>query len=293
MNDINIYNKQMAQAIEDKLWFTRFLDMPTFRNSIVYDFGCADGNLIRHLAPRYPDIPFVGIDNSSEMVDLARQKQIYKNESYVEASKFHSLHFLNKTKIVIMSSVIHEVMNYSEYPCWQIRVFLNKVRPDYIFFRDMVPDESIYRKSSKEDFEKVFYKDWDTIDRKAKYSDQLFDFEYNSGSLTRQRNLVHFLLKYRYLENWAREVEEDYFPFTYDFLLSYFWRFFNMKPIYSKRYILPFIKENVKETFGIDLRDNTHVNIIFKPFVKTMSMEEDYYPGHPLPFDNLSDDLPF
>ncbi len=266
MKDINIYNEQMAQAIEDKLWFTRFLDMPTFRNSVVYDFGCADGNLIRHLAPRYPDIPFVGIDDSSEMISLARQNQIFANEFYVETSRFSRLHSSDKTRIVIMSSVIHEVMNYSEEPCTQIGTFLNKVRPDYIFFRDMVPDESIYRNTSEEDFEKVVYKDWDTLDRKVKYAEQLFDIEYNSGSLKRQNHLVHFLLKYRYLENWSREVNENYFPFDYDHLLKFFWKYFKMKPIYSKRYILPFIKENVKETFDIDLRDKTHVNIIFKPF---------------------------
>lgn len=30
------------------------------------------------------------------------------------------------------------------------------------------------------------------------------------------KNLIHFLVKYRYVENWEREVQENYFPVSQD-----------------------------------------------------------------------------
>lgn len=34
------------------------------------------------------------------------------------------------------------------------------------------------------------------------------------------KNLIHFLIKYRYVENWDREVKENYLPVTQDKLAS-------------------------------------------------------------------------
>lgn len=265
MNNINIYNERMAKAIEDKLWLTKFLDMPTFQNSIVYDFGCADGELIRHIASRYPNIQFVGIDISSEMVNLARRKALFDNESYItvgELARYENYN-RNKTSIVIMSSVIHEIFTYERHPKRYLFDCLSYMNADYVFIRDMVVNESINRYPYEDDVKKVLYKSWNDKERDLKYLDQLDDFRAFQGKIEQnQKNLIHFLLKYRYIENWDREVRENYLPLTYNGLIELFdFRYYS---IYNKQYILPYFKNKVKEDFDIDVYDKTHINIIFK-----------------------------
>lgn len=256
MNDINIYNERMSKAIQDKLWFMKFLKMHVFNNgnngATVYDLGCADGELIRHLAPEFPNIEFVGIDNSDDMINLARQRQVFPNERYITNRKVCYECPKAKPVIVIMSSVFHEIVNYNKWPMEAMYDLFYHIMPDYIFFRDMIPNESINRNSSKSDIEKI---------KKNTNSDMLLEFNIRQGDISNQRNLVHFLLKYRYVENWDREVRENYFPCTYQELMQTFPGF---DIIYSKQYTLPYIKEIVKEDFDIDLVDCTHVNIIMK-----------------------------
>lgn len=261
MNNINIYNERMAKAMEDKLWFLQFLNMPTFnKNAVVYDFGCADGELIRHLAPMFPNIQFIGIDNSYDMLNLARQRQTYNNERYLHNSELFLNRFNFDTSIMIMSSVYHEIVNYLETE--DFAKIMDWIKPEYIFFRDMIPNESINRYSSQKDMNKIIKKTWEDKSRNYTFINQLVSFSTIYGNLTNQRNLLHFLLKYRYVENWNREVQENYLPCTYDELIKKFSKHYI--PIYSKQYTLPYIREIVKKDFDIDLMDNTHANIIFK-----------------------------
>ena len=263
MDNINIYNERMAKAIEDKLWFIRFLNMPTFnQNAVVYDLGCADGEIIRHLAPIFPDIQFIGIDESEDMINLARQRQFYPNERYIRNSEVHNVD--NKKygiSIMIMSSVYHEIVNYNNEPAF--KNILSILTPDYIFFRDMIPDETINRKSSIDDLDKLMAKCWNDESRDTIHTVQIATFDDIQGSLMNQRNLVHFLLKYRYVENWRREVKENYFPCTYNELMERFSKL-HYQPVYTRQYVLPYIQETVKNDFDIVIRDNTHLNAIFK-----------------------------
>jgi SAM-dependent methyltransferase len=293
MEDITIYNSQMAKAIEDKLWFEKFLSQPQFKKDvIIYDLGCADGELIRHLAPKYPNIDFVGIDNSVEMIQLARARQSYSNESYVYSDNgslkidiygkdYYGVNFNdklkaaktqediieeykykvpeNKTVILIMSSVFHEIVYY-EYDSSLFNfykenagfyVFQEGIKPDYIFFRDMIPNESINRKARSVDISKIKH-----IANQEQLESYLIFHD-----IEKQRDLVQFLLKYKYTQNWKRECNENYFPCTFQDLPKFF-EDFNI--IYSKQYILPYTHDQILKDFDIDVKDNTHVNIIFK-----------------------------
>ena len=82
------------------------------------------------------------------------------------------------------------------------------------------------------------------------------------GPVTRQRNLVHYLLKYRYSLNWQREVSENYIPLNTQ-------QFRNLIPAgyeidYDVEYLLPFIKRKVLEDFGIALKDSTHLKVVVR-----------------------------
>ena len=93
--------------------------------------------------------------------------------------------------------------------------------------------------------------------------DQLREYESIWGSIRENKNLVHYLMKYRYLENWKREVRENYFPLSLERLLSKI-PTDKYEIVYFENYILPFTSHKVKEDFDIELHDNTHVKLLLK-----------------------------
>ena len=252
MNNPNIYLERMSKAIEDKLWFTKFLNLKEFEDVVVYDLGCADGELIRHLAPIYPNRTFIGLDISPDMISLAKQRQQFPNEKYLYVDD--DIEEVNKTKFLIMSSVLHEIISYRGSMSIELALHvagIDKIDPDYIFLRDMMPGESINRYSRKGDIERA----------KSVYGSLVTSFENSHGSLEIQRNLVHFLIKSRYKDNWNSELEENYFPINIEDIEKYFPDY---QVIYKKHYILPYIQDKILEETGIEIRDKTHVNIILK-----------------------------
>lgn len=88
------------------------------------------------------------------------------------------------------------------------------------------------------------------------------EFEAFSGSLSSNKNFLHYLLKYRYTENWEREVQENYFPHSIEVFLS------KIPPSYEivhfEHYTLPFLKDRIWEDFGFTLTDPTHAKILLK-----------------------------
>jgi hypothetical protein len=73
---------------------------------------------------------------------------------------------------------------------------------------------------------------------------------------------VHFLLKYRYTKNWAREVKENYLPLTYEALLALIPA--EHDPHYVDHFILPFARQEARKDLGIDIVDNTHIKLILE-----------------------------
>lgn len=246
INNINTYVHEMSKSLEDKLWFKRFLDINVIGKDVdIYDFGCGDGTLIKALSEIYPNNNYIGIDFNPEMIALAKENN--KNKDNI---KFYSEAFIiipNRKRILILSSVFHEIFNYSDWNTFYKEV-INCIKPDYILFRDMAVSKYI-GKTLKEDIEKVFY------------NYNYVSFVNNWGYLIDKRSFIHFLLKYRYVENWDREVKENYLPISYENIPFFFKDYI---VVYSKHYTLPFIKDKVKENFDVDLYDKTHANFIFK-----------------------------
>ena len=72
----HLYNKVVMPALRDI--YRQHLEIyfhASQMNSqmVVLDIGCGAGNVLGMLAPRHPDIQFVGIDLSAPMLDLARR----------------------------------------------------------------------------------------------------------------------------------------------------------------------------------------------------------------------------
>lgn len=250
INDIDVYTAGMQKSLNDKLFFIDKVD----DIGRVVDFGCADGSLLREMYKINPDINYVGYDNNIEMITQARNSTDCKKFKNIRFTDEYAFSSTNNT-LLNLSSVIHEVYSYLQPD--EINTFWNNVlykNYKYIAIRDFCISKSINRQSDINDYTKV-------IQNAGK--EQIDEYESIWGSLRDNRNMVHFLMKYRYTENWDREVRENYFPITLEALLSMI-PTYKYEIIYFEDYILPFTRNIVKEDFDIDLRDNTHVKLLLK-----------------------------
>lgn len=248
ISDINIYTSRMVKSCEDKLFF---IDKISKVKNIV-DFGCADGSVIREMNKVLPGINYIGYDNNSDMIKIARNKSV--DISNINYTNIFPKDICNKNSLLNLSSVIHEIYSYcstDEVKKFWDNVFLSGF--DYVSIRDMCISENVYRLTNRTDYWKLI----NTADK-----NQIRDFEHNWGSLMRNNNFLHFLMKYKYVENWDREVKENYFPITLEELISKIPSDYEIA--YIETYCLPYLKSIVEKDFGININDNTHVKLLLR-----------------------------
>lgn len=254
--DLNRYNLSMSKSLIDKIFFMDKID-DTIK--VIVDYGCADGALIRFLAPLFPDMFFIGYDKNEEMIGRAAEANTYENcVFYSHPMNFlawlHANHHTIDECALNLSSIIHEVYSYStKDEIEEFWHFVNFMGFKYIIIRDMCLDENAHRASLKEDLIKV----------KSNYSAAAIqEFEQEHGSICDNYNLIHFLLKYRYKDNWEREVKENYLPCSTEYIASQIRSCYSLE--YYDHYILPFLANVVKRDFDITIKDYTHVKFIYK-----------------------------
>jgi len=256
IKNLQLYNARMAKGLEDKLFFTDKIDAKIF-----VDFGSADGTLLTFLSNKYPDAECIGYDINGKMVRIAKSKNEGKENIAFTTSWNNIENYLKKKRkksALILSSVIHEVYAYSKPE--QIKKFWNDVFNsgfDYIVIRDLMLSTSSYKKSNEEDVKKI----------KEKSNQKLLnDFENKQGLIERNKNMLHFLMKYKYENNWKREVLENYFPITVEELLSMIPS--SYKITYKNTFVLPYAKDMIKKDFDIEIKDTTHIKLILEKKVK-------------------------
>lgn len=193
--NLKVYNDNMRKSLLDKAYFLSFVDSDTF-----IDFGCADGSLLKYIHEMFPDKKLIGYDISPEMLQVAEKNLEGCNVSlYNNFENVISLKLDNAT--LILSSVIHEVYSYGDNQSvnefWR-QVFNENFR--YIAIRDLTPRKSIDRMSDINDVSRVLHNANPT---------HLAEFQSIWGNISNNKNLVHFLMKYKWVENWAREVNSS------------------------------------------------------------------------------------
>ena len=248
----------MNRSMLDKLFFLDKVDADIF-----VDFGSADGELLHQmnsiLSNEDRPFKFIGYDIDDEMVRRGNER--FSNSSNVVFTS-------NWTEVksqmdgkglktaVILSSIIHEIYHYLDVK--GVDDFWNMIYSsgfDYIIIRDMIPSRSIDRDSDVNDVVKVYRTFFNTK--------PLMDFESIWGRIDNNKNLIHFLLKYKYVEpNWDREVKENYLPLYKENLLSNIPSSYNIR--YVEHFTLPYIKDMVKNELGVEIRDNTHLKLILE-----------------------------
>lgn len=265
-SNLTYYNECMKKSMADKLFFIDHL--PKNQNFAFVDFGCADGTMINFLTELYNgeenDNVYIGYDISDQMINIAKTN--YRGPVNADVTFTTSwdnvvekMNFVGSTrykKVLILSSVIHEVYSYGDIN--SIHDFWDHVinsEFDYICVRDMCPYSDIDRPSH--------WRDIDSIINNTQYKYALNDFEKKFGSITNQKNLVHFLLKYRWQINWNREVNENYFPIYVGDLIDNITSEHGYTIDYLERFRVPFLDKCFKEDFDIELKDFTHIKAIF------------------------------
>lgn len=265
-SNLTYYNDCMKKSMVDKLFFIDHL--PKNQDFVFVDFGCADGTMINFLTELYngekQENVYIGYDISDQMIDIAKTN--YHGPMNFDVSfttswdnvveKMKSLGSIRYKKVLILSSVIHEVYSYGDvnsiHDFWEHVINSDF---DYICVRDMCPYSDIDRNASYSDINKIYMKsdcNW-----------QIDHFENIFGKITNQKNLIHFLLKYRWKINWTREVHENYFPIYVGDLIDNITSNRNYTIDYLERFRVPFLDKCIKEDFDIELKDFTHIKAIF------------------------------
>ena len=247
ISDLDIYLTRMQRSILDKMFFIDKVFEP-FR--YILDFGCANGELIKAMKPMFPDYSYIGYDISHEMIEAARRNvsdaMFYDNWEQIDIPSEESL--LN------ISSTIHEVYSYGSEE--DIEIFWNRVFGSgfrYVTIRDMMFPQSENIPARQEQLEAI---------RNSSYAEWLESFENVWGKIENQCQLVHFLLKYKYTQNWDREVHENYFPVFTEELMKRIPDSYRL--VYKDVFTLPYISWQIRKDFGFELTEHTHIKLILE-----------------------------
>lgn len=254
ISNLQSYIDGMGKTMQDKLFFS---DMLNF--DVIVDFGCADGTFLEHILKTNPGVRVIGYDLDETMLSQARSRLgrralLTSNWDEVVAEAFQF-----ENPLLNLSSVIHEVYSYSHPKVvsefWSSQVFGGDFK--WITIRDMIPSVELGREEIsqfKDDVRKVKMK----TDR-----DYLKSFEDRWGTISdNYRTFMHYLLKYRYTDNWDREVNEDYLPVSLETVKSKIPN--SYKIVYEQDFLLPFLKQQVKQDFNVDLTHSTHTKMIIQ-----------------------------
>ena len=250
ISDLDIYLTRMQRSILDKMFFIDKVFEP-FR--YILDFGCANGELIKAMKRMFPNYEYIGYDISPEMIAAARENvsgaRFYDDWSKIDIPFEESL--------INISSTIHEVYSYgseNDIDVFWDRVFGSGFR--YVTIRDMMFPQAENIPVRKEQLEAI---------RNSSYAEWLESFEDVWGKTENQRQLVHFLLKYKYTQNWDREVHENYFPIFTEDLLKRIPDTYRL--VFSDAFTLPYTSWQIRKDFGFELTEHTHIKLILEKII--------------------------
>ena len=137
------------QALVDNLeMYLESLNVVPCKGSLFLDLGCGPGNITERLGNKWPDATVVGIDGSSEMVAIARQKNEQRNKkariSYFSKniSSLASERLINRLSpdVIISNSLLHHLHDPSVL--WDCLKILSK-KGTVFYHRDLRRPSSV------------------------------------------------------------------------------------------------------------------------------------------------------
>jgi SAM-dependent methyltransferase len=250
ISNYEVYLKGMRRGLYDKLFF---IDKVGTDIQTIVDFGSADGYLSDIMANIF-DCKVYGYDIDPKMIEIAKQN--YTNPNLIFTDSFTDVP--EQVDIIYASSLLHEVYSYgSPDSIEKFWVQLFEKSPRYVVIRDMIGDATMDRPSDRDDVRKVYR--WAKEKHRERY---LKEFELKVGSISNNKNLIHFLLKHSYIDNWDREVRENYFPITLQDLYASISNDYDI--LYEDHNNIVHLTQIWEKEFDIDVKDKTHIKLILK-----------------------------
>lgn len=255
MPDPEGYQERMSKSIPDKVTWTKWIRSSDYQ--YVLDYGCAEGKVLKRIAQKYPRKTYIGYDINANVIETAKKKFPggFFSTDWDEAVKRCD----PAQTVLMLTGVIHEV--YSYLPKEEIDAFWQRVYGSgfrYIFVRDWLVSERWFGKPVPQGVQ-------DLICKRAPET-QLHEFSTHLGDhcgpLGTYDRLIHFLLKYKFTENWVHEIEEDYLSVSLEHFLNRIPD--NYLQEYGQHYILPYIKAQIRKDFGYYPAFQTHYKAILR-----------------------------
>jgi SAM-dependent methyltransferase len=247
--NLGAYNASLSSSLDEKL--PLIADLPQDVGFVV-DYGCGDGLLLEEARRLRPNLRSIGYDTSLDQMVAATARGVAAT-TRIESVRLAARNAPSDTKTaMVLSSVVHEL------PHHDLRPVLYEARTlgaDYIAIRDRM----LYRRWLGGARKEAAHVKWRT---KGEDWPRLREFERRWGSIEEHHHLVHYLLKYRYRDNWKRELEENYMV-DVDTLLCVA-ESFGYVPQKVELYQQPWLGEHVKEAFGFELTGPTHCRLLLK-----------------------------
>lgn len=254
IKDYTHYTELMRNGFYDKLFFLdKLFDWKT-----MVDYGCADGFLTKIIAEIFPDRKIYGLDSDEKMIEIARHTGNLPENVVFGSQKMPG-------DVLNLSSVIHEEECYGSNQTKQVfwdYVFNTDFK--YIVIRDMMwGSKNNPGRSYPGELAAVlaWCKENGKMGELARFK-EIFGVD-----LTTYKDLIHFCMKYLYIDspNWAREVAEDYLGFTeLDLMVMNHRRGGKYVLEYCTEYTLPYLRQRWREDFGVDIQAKTHAQIILR-----------------------------
>ncbi len=246
--DQEIYLQRMSKPLREKLRVARYLPPAAER---ILDVGCADGTVTLALAEMFPQRQFLGIDLDGGFVERARKAAAERNIGNAAFERLYLRELLPREErydAVIFVSVLHEFFTYGEGISSVLKALADAHEllraGGEIVIRDMILDE--YTKHTRFQTRGIAAK---VAADRAKHR-LIADFVNAFGPLESLYNLNHFLLKYMYEENWARESREHYVPVTFEQYQQIF-GLLGIELQLRDSYLLPFLRDKWIADFGL------------------------------------------
>lgn len=275
IHNIDTYIKGMSATLKDKMWW---LDLIPGEIDTVIDYGCAQGDLALLLPDKYR---YIGIDNSPEMLQLARHNHLLhfgrRSEFYpslIEANGKYE----PSTTVLVLNSVMHEIFSYlspAEVHALFEEMFGSGIR--CVAIRDMhLPDaEAIGRIGTHSNRERL-NQSFRYSNLWTEYMNYVLYDRYTEGYIQEDKGrgkfegmpvyMTEFLLKYRYVENWKREMREYYLWPWLQMISQYIKADGDDHGFYAvaheSEFRVSFIVDKIKEDFDIDFDLNTHRKVL-------------------------------
>lgn len=252
IEDRDAYVTSMKRSMVDKMFFAGVVSP-----AALVDYGCADGALLRAYDSMFPGSRLLGYDSCPNMVRRARvaaagHRHLGFHSDWAEVEDWLGDREDRSGSAVLFSSVYHEMESYLSADDmdeqWS-RVWGSCF--DHVILRDMMLSRSVARPSDPLLVARI---------RQRYDAERLREWERYWGSIELNHSLTHFMLTYRYEANWDREMRENYVPvFVEDFIGSVP---ITYEIVHFEHYTLPFLRDRVREDFGVELTDRTHVKMM-------------------------------